>query len=63
MVKYPKYEAHGYTVDEDREDYRVSIEGVEKGSPADSVEEFQEYMDLFRLCDKFDETTMYCWFD
>lgn len=63
MKKYPEYTAHGYTVVDTRDDYRVSIEGVEKGNPSDSVEEFQDYMNLFSGMDEFDTSTMRCWFD
>lgn len=63
MKMYPSYKAHGYAVSIDRDDYRVSIEGVEKGSPEDSLKEYIEYMQLFRYADEFNNGTMYCWFD
>jgi len=63
LKKYPAYTAHGYSVSAERPDYRVSIEGVEKGIPSESVQEFQDYMALFRNADEFSNTTMYCWFD
>lgn len=63
MEDYPSYTAHGYTVVDSQEDYRVSLEGVEKGEPAYSIEELKDYMSLFRGADEFDESTMYCWFD
>ena len=63
MRKYPKYKAHGYAVSDEREDYRISIEGVEKGEPHESIDEFQDYMNVFRFSDTFDYHTMFCWFD
>ncbi len=63
MENYPLYTAHGYAVVDTRDDYRISLEGVEKGGPANSVEELKDYMNLFRYADEFDESTMFCWFD
>ena len=63
MERYPEYTAHGYTVSDTRDDYRVSIEGVEKGSPASIYDELQDYMALFAGADEFNEYTMWCWFD
>ena len=63
MKSYPSYTCHGYAVSADRDDYRVSIEGVEKGDKTDSVEEFQSYMKLFGNADEINFNTMYCWFN
>lgn len=64
MAKYSGYTVHGYTVDVDRSDYRVSLEGVSKFSAADSFEELQEYRKIFGQADDFfDDGEMYCWFD
>lgn len=60
---YPEYSVHGFTVNIDDENYGVYIEGVEKGSPNSSVEEFKDFMALFSAYDSFNEKTMYCWFD
>lgn len=63
MKKYPEYTAHGYTVHKYRNDYRVSLEGVEKGKPADSLEEMKDFAELFKYADDFNAAEMYCWFD
>lgn len=63
MRMYPEYTSHGYAVSDTRDDYRVSIEGVEKGSPATTNNELRDYMGLFGLADEFNGYTMYCWFD
>lgn len=63
MRRHPEYTCHGYTVAADRADYRVSIEGVEKGSPAANPIEFKDFMDLFGGADEINYRTNYCWFD
>ena len=64
MQKYPDYKAHGYAVTIQREDYRVSLEGVSKDRSADTIEELKDFVDMFRYADNFDiEGRMYCWFD
>ena len=64
MKKYPKYTAHGYAVSLDREDYRVTLEGVEKNTSAESKEELEDFTKLFHLADDFiTDSYMYCWFD
>ncbi len=64
IEKYPVYMANGYAVGgADEDDYGVYINGVECGEPAESGEEFQDYMALFGGFDEFDEATMYCMFE
>ena len=64
MKKYPSYTAHGYAVSVMRDDYRVSLEGVFKDCGASSVQEFDEFTELFKCADDFlTGTIMYCWFD
>ena len=63
MRKYPDYIALGYTVDVTRDDYRVSLEGVSKKSRADSEEEFEDFMALFKYADEIDTDWICCWFD
>ena len=64
MEKYPDYTTHGYAVSPLREDYRVTLEGVEKDIPAESKEELEDFTKLFRLADEFIiDSYMYCWFD
>ena len=57
------YTCHGYAVSVDRDDYRVSIEGVCKGEPAKSPEEFQDFKETFKYADEFNPSIMWCWFD
>ncbi len=55
MEKYPRVQAHGYVTSINREDYRVSIEGLMwepiKGEPAD----LKLQRDFLLLCRKADE--------
>ena len=56
--------AHGYVVSPERDDYRVSLEGVECGSDYDTSD-VQDFFSLFKYPDgvSVEETGMYCWFD
>lgn len=63
MKKYAGYTAHGYVVIDTRDDYRVSVEGIDKGGDADSIEELKEFVKLCRWADDLDVDTMYCWYD
>lgn len=64
MTKYSGYTAHGYAVEVERGDYRVSLEGVYKDRAADSEEELDEFNLIFGNADDFsDSGQMYCWFD
>ena len=64
VEKYPEYTVMGYTVSIERSDYRVSIEGIEKNSTAESETEETEFIELFGNADEFDsDNKMYAWFD
>ena len=66
MRRFPDFTAHGYAVDPERNDYRVSIEGVHLGRIA-SDEEFSSFMELFRHADEVTcrntVAGLYCWYD
>lgn len=64
MEKHPRFTAHGYAVHYSREDYRVTIEGLELLGPATPEEE----SDFRKLADNADDFWVtpqksYCWFD
>ena len=63
MKKYAGYTAHGYVVIDTRDDYRVSVEGIDKGDDAESIEELKDFIKLCRWVDSLDVDTMYCWYD
>lgn len=58
MQRYPGYTCHGYTTPNE-----VVICGVDKGSPADTPAEFQDFIGLFRNATETDVKTGYCWFE
>ena len=63
MKTYKGYTAHGYVVIDTRDDYRVSVEGIEKGDDAESIEELKDFIKLCRWADGLDVDTMSCWYD
>ena len=65
MRQYPEYKAHGYVVEAERPDYRISIEGVEKQDGFENRKELATFCKLFGHADELtaDATEMYCWFD
>ena len=64
MKKYPDYTVMGYTVSIRREDYRVSLDGIEKQTSATLQVEKEEFIILFGNADEFDTVNMmYAWFD
>ena len=65
MRQYPEYRAHGYTVEAERPDYRISLEGVEKQGGYADRKELSDFCKLFGHADELtaDAAGMYCWFD
>ena len=69
MTKWKNYDvkSHGYTVDKERSDYRVSLEGVEiiKNELEFSKELITDFVNNFRHADSFtmNDERMYCWYD
>ena len=66
MSKYPEFTAHGYLIGLERDDYRVSIEGVEGEAKSDQA--LQEFIDIFREADEFEikitgNRYCRCWYD
>lgn len=63
MRKNPDYKAHGYVVSIDRDDYRVSIEGVD--GCAKSPEALKSFVNMFHNADEFDVQDDYqrAWYD
>lgn len=64
MEAHPGVTAHGYIVTPDREDCRVSIEGIEYEG-AYTMEWLKDFAFLCRHADEFkiDENGFYCWYD
>ena len=64
MQRHPSFTCHGYAVSPDRNDYRVTIEGVERNG-AVTMEMFVDFVSLFRYADEFEasQNGLYCWYD
>ena len=65
MRQYPEYKAHGYVVEAERPDCRISVEGVEKQGGYENRKELSDFCKLFGHADELtaDAAGMYCWFD
>ena len=65
LGKYPKYTAHGYVVTITRNDYRTTLEGVEKNSYFESKQEKKDFYKLFSQADELiiEDNQIYCWYD
>ena len=63
MESNPSFSAHGYIVSGNREDTRISFEGV-KATMTPEKHEIVNYIDMFRTADEFDaEFPFRAWFD
>ena len=64
LEMYPEATLHGYIVTPDRDDYRVTIEGLEYHGEV-SKELLSDFIDEFRYADEFEygDDYLYCWFD
>ena len=66
MREYDVALAHGYVVSNDREDVRVSIEGLEIDRQDVTYEIFRAFVRLCRFADEFDDDDdvgLYAWWD
>ena len=59
----PDFTAHGYAVNVQRDDYRVSIEGVRANSHDE--QQILRFIQMFRMADEFEIENgyQYAWFD
>ena len=64
MQRNPDFTAHGYAVSIKRQDYRVSVEGVELDRPP-TRDEIVDFVKTFRFADDLDveDNRLHCWFD
>jgi hypothetical protein len=64
MKDHPEVKAHGYVVDSSRDDYRVSIEGLEFSGPV-SIATMSDFVQLCRYADEFtcEQNALYSWWD
>lgn len=63
MNRHPRFKAHGYIVSNDRDDRRITVEGLEAGKV--TIKEMVEFTELDRHADEFEATQNYCrsWWD
>lgn len=63
MKEHPRFKAHGYVVSNDRNDRRITIEGLEAGQV--TLDELQDFINLDRDADEFEAMQSYCrsWWD
>ena len=61
---YPEATVHGYIISPARNDYRVTIEGMEYHGEV-SKQMLSDFVEMFRYADdfKFSDEYLYCWFD
>lgn len=57
------YVVNGYVVTDNRGDYRVSVESIEKIGGFEDKEELIEFVDRFHNADEFDIKNGYAWWD
>jgi hypothetical protein len=64
LEEYPKATLHGYIISPDRDDYRVTIEGLEYDGEV-SKEMLSDFIEMFRFADDFNvgDDFLNCWFD
>ena len=63
MKRHPRFKAHGYIISNDRNDRRITIEGLEAGKT--TLAEMIAFIDLDRYADEFEVSRTYCrsWWD
>lgn len=56
--------AHGYCISPERNDFRISFEGVGKETKP-SYQDLIDFTEMFRLADEFNvnENGLWCWYD
>jgi hypothetical protein len=64
MEGHPSWTAHGYAVSPDREDARITIEGLEKEGRV-GKREGEAFLEAFGAADEFEVSARYarCWYD
>ena len=64
LTDHPEVTAHGYAVDKKRNDYRVSIEGIEFTGPV-SIGTMLDFVKLCRYADEFEctQNRLRAWWD
>lgn len=67
LENHPKFTAHGYVVTNERDDYRLSIEGVECETMGEVLDIYDasDFGEMFHDADEFEvtPTSAWCWYD
>jgi len=64
MNKFPKVSAHGYAISPQRDDYRITLEGLHVKESDVTTELKTEFFNLCKEADEyFDEGELYSWWD
>jgi hypothetical protein len=65
MKDHTEFTAHGYAVSHNRDDYRVSLEGIEFDGRVTSDRSVQDFVYLCRHADEFvwEDNKLYAWWD
>lgn len=65
MKKYPQFLALGYVISKDRDDARISIEGIENDGSAVDAGTMQAFIEEYRFADEFicRGNQLYAWWD
>ena len=62
-----KYDKHylfdGYVVSDERDDYRLSVDGFKRGGDFDTVEEAEDFADFCSEADELDLDYAYAWWE
>lgn len=63
MKTHPRFRAHGYVISNDRDDRRITVEGL--ASSNITLNELYDFIALERYADEFEATQSYCrsWWD
>jgi hypothetical protein len=64
LLRHPDFTAHGYAVSKERQDSRISIEGIECNAPM-IIEAVIDFANTFRGADEFilSSSRARCWYD
>ena len=63
MEAHPEFTAHGYAIGLNRDDYRITIEGIESDEIFSDVGTLEEFVGLCRFADYFCLNPPYAWWD
>ena len=64
LQRHPDFTAHGYAVSKERQDSRITIEGIECAAPM-TIETVIDFANSFRRADDFSlsSSNARCWYD